>query len=741
MSDDSGTHELTLQQAAGLLSGADMASTKAVPSRGIPAVMMTDGSNGLAMNLPDFSGKVPATCFPTSSAMAATWDPELVSRVAARIAIEAREAGAQVLLSPGMNLKRSPLGGRNFEYYSEDPHLTAELATGFVHGVQGQGIGACVKHYVANNQETDRMRVSAEVSERALREMYLHAFEQVVTRARPWLVMASYNRVNGTYVSQDERLLTGILRDEWGFGGVVVSDWGAVENRVLALSAGLDLEMPSTSGASDALVVQAVQEGALDPEVVHRSADRVAALARRTAHRGGGSTPHDADPDPDALAVLAAARSIVLLQNDRDVLPLDSAANVVVVGAFAHTPRFQGGGSAGVHARVPAGSIVEALEQRHAGRVTFAPGYDASGTDLLEDSLESAVTAARAADIAIVVVGSPESAESEGYDRADLHLPSVQEQLIRDVAAAAPRCVVVVIAGGPVHTETWRHEVDAIVATGLAGQGVSQALGAILVGDSEPSGRLAETWPVELSDTPSYLSFPGESGRSIYGEGIFVGYRGHDLAGGRVAFPFGHGLSYTSVEYSDVAVEPTDSGWAVSLVVHNRGRRPGRDVVQVYVEPPAESPVRRARRTLAGFASVAIEAGESRRVRIDVPTRALERWDERLDRWVLDAGTYGFAVGRSSRQLLVRADVDVAGVVETPPLTLDSTLVEWLDHPSAGPALRAAVAEADPSGRTSGMLTNPVAILMIGGLPIHRLAIDAGNALTTSMLDDIAASL
>ncbi|MRG58296.1 beta-glucosidase [Agromyces sp. CFH 90414] len=730
--------DLTLAEAASLLSGADMASTVSLPAHGIPSVVMTDGSNGVAMNLPDFSGKVAATCFPSSSAIAASWDPELVARVAARIAVEAKAAGAQVLLSPGMNLKRSPLGGRNFEYYSEDPILTGELAVGFVRGVQGQGIGACVKHFVANNQETDRMRVSAEVSERALRELYLRAFETVVTRAAPWLVMASYNKVNGTYVSEDPRLLTGVLRTEWGFEGVVVSDWGAVDDRERALRAGLDLEMPSTSGASAAALVAAVERGALEEGIVRRSAERVAALARRAHQSTDPAAPVDADPD--ALAVTAAERSIVLLAND-GALPLDRSARVAVVGAFALAPRFQGGGSAGVNARRSPGSIVDALDRLRPGRVAFAAGYDETGTTGTESDLAEAVATAAAADVAIVVVGTPESAESEGYDRADLDLPAVQDRLVREVAAVTARTVVVVISGGPVRTEAWRHDVHAVIATGLAGQGISDALAAVLCGDAEPSGRLAETWPVDLADTPSHLSFPGEAGISVYGEGVFVGYRGHDLGGGRVAFAFGHGLSYATFEYSGLRVRATDEGWSVSLIVRNPSERGGREVVQLYVEPPESTPVRRPVRTLAAFESVLVDAGASREVTIEVPRRALERWDERLGRWTLDAGAHHLAVGASSRDVRLRAGITPEVADDRHPVTRESTLVEWLQHPVAGPALLAAVGEADPTGRTLGMLTNPVAVLMIGGLPIHRLAVDAGNALTEPLLAEIAARL
>ncbi|ANJ27144.1 glycoside hydrolase family 3 C-terminal domain-containing protein [Agromyces aureus] len=732
---------LSLREAASLLSGADMSSTKALPEHGIPAVLMTDGSNGLAMNLPDFSGKVPATCFPTSSALAATWDPGLVSRVSAAIAREAAAAGAQVLLSPGMNLKRSPLGGRNFEYYSEDPLLTGELATGFVQGVQSTGIGACVKHFVANNQETDRMRVSADVSERALRELYLAAFERVVAAAEPWLVMASYNKVNGSYVSEDSRLLTGILRDEWGFDGVVVSDWGAVDDRVRALQAGLDLEMPSTSGASDAQIVAAVEAGALNAEVVHRSAERLTELAARAAASGAATAGerHTTEPSAADLAITAAERSVVLLQNENGVLPLAPTAGVAVIGACAAAPRFQGGGSAGVQPKQPAGSIVDALSARHGGAVGYAPGYADDGITRDSARFDEAVAVASSVDVAIVVVGSPESAESEGYDRTDLDLPSAQNELVSAIAAVAPSTIVVIISGGPVRTEDWRTIVDAIVATGLAGQGVSLGLASILVGDTDPSGRLAETWPIELADTPSYLSFPGEGGHSVYGEGIFVGYRGHDRIGGEVAFPFGHGLSYATTEFGDLTVTASEHGWTVDVTVTNTSARAARDVVQIYVEAPDHA-ARRAPRALVGFAATAIAAGATTQVRIEVPRRALERWDEAAACWTLDSGTYGFVAARSSRDVVLRHEVDLVGDELRMPLTAQSTLVEWLEHPTIGPALIAAVTDADPSGRTTGMLTNPMAVLMIGGLPIHRLAVDAGNALTLDLLERVAGS-
>ncbi|RXZ50615.1 glycoside hydrolase family 3 protein [Agromyces fucosus] len=727
--------ELPLEDAASLLSGADFASTKALPERGIRAVMMTDGSNGVAMNLPDWSGKIPATCFPTSSALASSWDPELVERVARAIGDEARAAGADVLLSPGMNLKRSPLGGRNFEYYSEDPLLTARLATAFVRGVQDAGVGACVKHFVANNQETDRMRVSAEVSERALRELYLAAFEAVVTEAKPWLVMASYNRVNGSYVSEDRRLLTGVLREEWGFDGVVVSDWGAVEDRVRAVSAGLDLEMPSTSGASDAQIVEAVRAGVLDESVVRRSAERIIALGERVVARAD-ARPVDRERAA-ALAVEAARKAAVLVRNEHETLPLGGAARVGVIGALADEPRIQGAGSAGVNAPA-AGSIVEALRPL-VGTVDHAPGYLPDAVTTSDELLAEAVRVAAASDVAVVIVGLPETAESEGYDRTTMDLPEAQVRLISRVALAAPSTVVVVIAGGVVSLEPWRPYVDAILLAGLAGQGVSDALAGLLVGAVAPSGRLAETVPLALSDSPSYLSFPGEAGRSVYGEGVFVGYRGHDSAGSPVAYPFGHGLTYTTFEFDDADVTPDGSGWVASTTVRNTGTRAARAVVQVYVSPP-ESQVRRPVRTLAGFAAIELEPGASGSVSVRVDRRSIERWDEAAGQWVADGGTHVFAFGASSRDLRQSVAVEIDATEPDLPLTPHSTLVEWLDHPIAGAMLLDELRAADPTGATVGMLTNPTAVLMIGGLPIHRLAVDAGNALSEELLLRVSAA-
>jgi beta-glucosidase len=728
---------LSLEQAASLLSGADMESTASLPEHGIPSFVMTDGSNGVARNLPNFAGKVSATCYPTLSAMGATWDADLTRRVGRAIALDARAAGAGALLAPGMNLKRSPLGGRNFEYFSEDALLTSELASGFVTGVQSVGVAACAKHFAVNNQETDRMRVSADVDERALREVYLRAFERVVRTARPSLVMASYNRINGVYATENSWLLTSVLREEWGFDGVVVSDWGAVDDRVAALAAGLDLEMPSTSGASNQLVVDAVNAGLLDEAAVHAAASRVARLAARV------SAAPEAAPltaaDADALALEAAERAAVLLRNEGDALPLRRGASVAVVGSFASSPRFQGGGSAGVNAAQTPESIVDLLRGEHTGEVTFSLGYDATGVDTSPELLEEAARAAALADVAVVFVGLPEDAESEGFDRTHLNLPAAQEEVIAAVAASAGVTVVVLIAGGVVCLERWREDVQAILLPGLAGQATSRALTRILTGATSPSGRLAETIPLALEDSPSHPTFPGERGQSVYGESIFVGYRGYDEQRREVAFPFGHGLTYTSFEYASPRVVADGDGWVCEISVRNVGAASARDIVQVYASAPRNS-ARRAHLELVGFDSVELGPGESATARVSVPRERIARWD--IDAgWVVDGGDYTFHFSRSSRDHVADVAVTVESPTPSPALTIDSTMAEWVEHPLAGPSLLSRVAELDKVGNTIGLLSDPTARLMIGNIPMKRLTVDAGNVLTQDLLIEIAASL
>jgi beta-glucosidase len=636
------------------------------------------------------------------------------------------------VLGPGINIKRSPLCGRNFEYFSEDPLVSGVLGAALVEGVQSQGVGTSVKHYAANNQETDRLRVSADVDERTLREIYLPGFERVVTQARPWTVMCAYNRVNGVYASENRWLLTDVLRDEWGFTGVVVSDWGAVDDRVSALEAGLDLQMPGDRGLGNRLVVDAVKAGELDETLVDRSARRVAALADLVTEPTDG---FDADAH-HALARELAAGCAVLLKNDRDTLPLAPGSRVAVVGEFARTPRYQGGGSSHVHAtRVD--DALSALRDLHAGTVTFAPGFTLDRTGDAAALRDEAVGVARDADVTVVFAGLAESDESEGFDRTTLDLPAEQMELIRAVAAVSRRTVVVLSSGGVVSLEGWHDEVDAVLAGFLLGQAGGSALADLLTGAVDPSGRLAETIPLRLQDTPSYLNFPGEQGHVRYGEGVMVGYRHVVTTDSPVRYAFGHGLSYTTVETADLQVRATgDDRATASVTVTNTGRRPGRHVVQVYVATTA-GPVRRPARELRAFTKVSLEPGESRTVSFELDRRAFTYWDVREHGWVVAPGDYTVQIGRSASDVVAEAGVTLAGDDVVPELTLESSVEEWFAHPMVGAQLLKGFLAALPEDAAE---MHDSLLQMIGSMPMRRFAADFGAAIPAGELDRLIAT-
>jgi beta-glucosidase len=731
--------DLTLEEKAALCSGADFWHTKAVERAGVPAVMVTDGPHGLRKQATTadhvgLSDSVPATCFPPAVALGSSFDAELVERVGRALGAEARAEEVAVLLGPGINIKRSPLCGRNFEYLSEDPLVSGVLGAALVRGIQSAGVGACVKHFAVNNQETDRARVSAEVDERTLREVYLAGFERVVTEARPWTVMCSYNKVNGTYASQHRWLLTDVLRTEWGFDGAVVSDWGAVDDRVAALRAGLDLQMPATGGhVTDAEIVAAVRSGELDEVVLDRSVERLLTLLARSlpAVREGGSVDVDAH---HALARAAAADCAVLLKNEpvngSPLLPLDPAATVAVIGEFARTPRYQGAGSSQVNP-TRMDDAWTAIREVVGERAVFAAGFgvdDPSGDEALR---AEAVEAARDADVAVLFLGLPASEESEGFDREHILLPTAQTELLAAVAEVNPRVVVVLSNGSTVQVAGWGHHAAAILEGWLLGQAGGGAIADLLLGRVSPSGRLAETIPLRLQDTPSYLNFPGELGVVRYGEGVFVGYRGYDVRGQEVSYPFGHGLSYTSFGYTDLDVTVGDEqDVTVSATVTNTGSRAGKEVVQVYVGPPA-SAVARPVRELKAFTKVALEPGESRRVTFALTRRDLSYFHPRQGRWVLDGGEFGIAVGASSRDLRLSTTVIVTVSTAVPPLAADASLEEWLAHPVGSRLLEERLAAAGPSP-----LTDPEMRNVVGSFPLVRLATFPGMPLTPA---DVAA--
>ncbi len=750
--------ELTVGQKASLCLGADLWHTAAVPEHGIASIMVSDGPHGLRRQPDDgdqvsFTGSVPATCFPPAAALGSSWDPELVREVGVAIGREARAQGVAVVLGPGVNIKRSPLCGRNFEYLSEDPLVAGVLGAALVAGLQSRHVGAAVKHFAANNQETDRLRVSADVDERTLREIYLPAFERVVTTARPWTVMCAYNKVNGTYASEHRWLLTEVLRGEWGFDGLVMSDWGAVHDRVAALAAGLDLEMPPHLGVSDRAIVDAVADGSLPEQVLDTAVARVLALVERAS----GSGPATADinaadtdaADTDAvdtaahhaLARRAAADSVVLLRNDQGLLPLVDAPGlrVAVVGEFARTPRFQGAGSSQVNPTRVDSAFDGLLAALPSSTVRFAPGFRPGGGPADPDAADLAATAlgvAADSDVVLAFLGLPPEAESEGFDRTHIDLPAVQLRLLDRLGALDVPVVVVLSNGSVVRTSPWERHADAVLECWLGGQAGGSAVADVLTGAAEPGGRRAETIPLSLADHPSALNFPGEHGHVRYGEGVFVGYRGLDATARPVAYPFGHGLSYTTFGYRDLAVTRSgshDGGdlvLTVAATVTNTGDRAGREVAQLYVGDPVAA-VARPPRELRGFTKVALAPGQERRVTFTIGSRDLSYWSVEQRGWVLEGGEFEIAVGASSRDLPLRTHITVEATPPRRPLTGMSTVEEWLADPDGARALRAAAGDAP-------ILHSPELRRVIGNFPLATLAAFPGVGIGQEVLAKLA---
>ena len=699
----------------------------------------------LTLNDPGLPARpsVPATCFPTASALGSSWDPELVRRVGEALGREARAQGVAVVLGPGINIKRSPLCGRNFEYLSEDPLLSGTLGAALVEGIQSQGVGASVKHFAVNNQETDRLTVSAEVDERTLREIYLAGFERVVTRAHPWTVMCAYNKINGTYAAESRWLLSTVLRDEWGFDGLVVSDWGAVHDRVAALAAGLDLEMPPDLGVSDAAVVAAVRAGELEEAVLDLAVDRVLQLVDRATVQSGPPAVVDVDAHHE-LAREVAADCVVLLKNEDGALPLRPAAGdvIAVIGEFARTPRFQGSGSSQVN---PTGVDVALDELGTAApdgvEVAFAAGF---GTDTAahdEELAAEAVALARRAATVVVFLGLGVSEEAEGFDREHIDLPAAQTALLPRLAAANPNLVVVLTNGSAVRMADWEHHAKAVLECWLAGQAAGGAAADVLLGAVNPSGRLAETLPVRLEDSPSYLNFPGEAGQVRYGEGVFVGYRGLDTLGREVSHPFGHGLSYTSFRYCRLRAgvtgrhEDGDLSVEVSCTVTNTGERRGKEVVQLYVSDP-EAVVARPVRELKAFTKVDLEPGESRTVTLVLGSRDLSYWSVVAHDWVLEGGCFRLAVGASSRDLRLRTIIEVPAPALRIRLDGMSTLQQWLADPAGSAALHCAVG-TDEAGRPAGIVGNGHLVKVIGNFPISTLAAFPGLGIDHGVVETV----
>ena len=720
--------QLTLEEKAALTVGRDAWTTVPVERLGIPSVWLSDGPTGLrklhASDDLSISNTEPATCFPTESSLAASWDVALVEEVAGAIALECRAEGVGVLLGPGINLKRSPLGGRNFEYFSEDPMLSGRMAAAFVRGVQGRGVGACLKHLVANEHETGRMYADSIVDERTLREVYLRPFEIAVREADPWTVMASYNRLNGEYCVESRRLLRDILVEEWGFGGIAMSDWLAVNDRVASIEAGLHLQMPGSPTAS--AVVAAVRGGRLDMACLDELVRELLAFVERAAAAAGAPV---AAPDLDAhhrLARRAAAAGIVLLKNDGALLPLaDDAGGLALIGAFAREPRYQGAGSSEVkptqidnlHDELPHG--------------TYARGYaddEAPDRALLREAQE----AARGARGAVVCVGLPPSHETEGVDREHIDLPASHNALVDAVLDVQANTVVVLMNGSAV-AMPWAARAPAILEAWLGGQAGGSAVADVLLGRVNPAGRLSETFPIALADTPSYLDFPGDGdGRSHFTDRLFTGYRSYDARGIEPLFPFGHGLSYTSFAYSGLRV----AGLNVTLTVANTGDRAGAEVVQLYVRERAPR-LRRPDKELRAFAKPELEPGERRELTFRLEPRDCASYDTRVAAWRTDSGEFDILVGASSRDIRLRETVrlELPDVLRIPFNRL-TPLRHWLADPAARERIEPALATVP---LLASAIDSPMMESFVADMPIAKLVML--GALDDGELDEIIATV
>ncbi len=676
--------QMTLEEKAALCTGASPWTTTPVERLDIPELIMSDGPHGIR-RLPDVNEmaikSLPATCFPTASCLASTWDVNLIGEMGQALAEEAIALNVGVVLGPGANMKRSPLGGRNFEYFSEDPYLAGELAANFINGVQSKGVGTSLKHYAANNQEFQRFSINAEVDERALREIYLPAFEKAVKQAQPWTVMCSYNKVNGAFASEHHYLLTEILKEEWGFEGLIVSDWGAVRDRVAGLKGGLDLEMPGPQDRRVQAVVDAVRSGELDEAVLDESVRRVLQIvfkANKTLK--GGEFDVEAHHQ---LAGKIAAEGMVLLKNN-GLLPLQGQKQIAVIGRSAEKAHFQGGGSSHINPTKVAVPFKELQTRAGDAELTYAEGYPTDDS-FRQDLIDQAVGLARAADVAVLYIALPIFKESEGYDRRDIDLTGQQIALIKAVAAVQPHTVVVLNNGAPVAMSDWIDDVDAVLESWMMGQAGGEAIADVLFGRVNPCGKLAETFPLKLADTPSHLNWPGEMGRVRYGEGLFIGYRYYDAKEMPVLFPFGFGLSYTSFAYSNAAVSANTfkdvDGVMVSVDVTNTGSVAGKEIVQVYVHDRQAGLVR-PYKELKGFAKVELQPGETKTVAIPLDFRAFAFYHPEYKQWITEDGEFDILIAASAADIRQTLTVMLESTVERPCiLDKESTMREWLADP------------------------------------------------------------
>lgn len=759
-------NELTLEEKASLCSGADFWHTKAIDRLNIPAAMVSDGPHGIRKqeSLADHMGvaeSIKAIGFPTASAMACSFDRDLLHKVGDALGEECVAEDLAVLLGPGINMKRSPICGRNFEYYSEDPVVAGELGAAFVNGVQEHGVGTSLKHFAANNQEWRRMSISAEIDERTLREIYLAAFETVVKKAQPWTIMCSYNRINGVYSCENDWLLNKVLRDEWGFEGLVMTDWGAMDERVPSLKAGLDLEMPDCHGETDKLIVKAVQSGELEESVLDTAVERILTMVDKylTARKDidPASMVHPLPSSVErgydvaahhALARTTAEQSAVLLKNE-DILPLQKDKKIAFIGEFAKVPRIQGGGSSHIN-----NTSIESALDAAGDSVSYAQGFHIDEETTDETLLQEAITLAKESDVAVIFAGLPDSFESEGFDRTHLNMPANQNELIARISEVQPNVVVVLHSGSPI-AMPWLDKVAGVLQMYLAGQASGGAAVNLLFGDATPCGKLAETFPLHLEDNPSYLNFPGNREKVCYQEGVFIGYRYYDKKKMDVLFPFGYGLSYTDFTYSnmkvtvngknatDVDVIKETDEIIVSADITNTGNCDGAEIVQLYIKNPVVYEIR-PEKELRDFAKVFLKAGETKTVTFTLNARAFSYYETRIHDWYAESGDYEILLASSSRDIRLQDTVSITGSKKIPFVADYVTTCEDVelfakDGSALDEMLRGSgFAEAtDHDGDDSmGSGTADMMKAMFTGTPLHSILSFSSEELTYEDIQD-----
>ena len=731
--------QMTLEEKAGMCSGSDFWHLKGVERLGIPSVMVTDGPHGLRKQADSadhlgINESEKAICFPAGCATASSFDRDLIRRQGETIGQECQAMNVSTILGPAMNIKRSPLGGRNFEYYSEDPYVSTEMAAAMIEGVQSKNVGTSAKHFVANNQEKRRMTNSSDVDERTLREIYLASFEGAVKKAKPWTVMSSYNRINGKFVGDSREYLTDILRNEWGFDGYVVSDWGAVNDRVKALSAGLDLEMPPGNYENDELIAKAVKEGSLEERVVDQACERILNIIFLYTENRDLSAEFDYEKDHQTAAEIEA-ECMVLLKNENEILPLTGDKKIAFIGKYAKTPRYQGGGSSHINSWKVESAFEAAKEIPELANVIFAEGYQDEKDEVVEALQEEAVKTAKEADVAVLFLGLPDNFESEGYDRKHMNLPKCQNELVQKILEVQKH-VVVVLHNGSAILMPWKDQVEGIVEAYLGGEAVGKATVEILTGRKNPCGRLAETFPLRVEDTPCYLTYGKGYDNAEYQEGVFVGYRYYTYRNMKTAFPFGYGLSYTTFAYEDLQIDKKEMSdkekVQVSVKVKNTGNRSGKTVVQLYVEAPQTEVVRPVRE-LKGFEKIFLEAGEEKTVKFTLDERAFAYWNTQIHDWYVEDGEYQIRIGENADQMCLGETITVHSTKEIPKTySLNSCLGELMRDPKAQAVMApfmqgmaqnkeaTEMAEAQENDE-SGAINQEMMAAMMDAMPLRQL--------------------